>query len=330
MATLVDELGRMIAGREFPNTLTGHSRALEWMTPDHDIDVVGIEGSGNYGAGFARALIEAGMTVKEVPAFVTARERKRAPSRGKSDPADALAIARATLRGEGLCEPMHDGPYADLKLLVDDRDQLIRARQRIVNKAHSLLARTFPGYEATVGKLTTKKGLRAARAVIAGTTSIAAELIAVHLTDIESLSARITAGERRIEVAVAATGTSLTSQKGIGALTAAKILGEVNDPRRLKSEAAFAMLNGTAPLPASSGTTIRHRLNRGGNRQLNRAVHMMAMTLRRCDDETQTYINRRIAEGKTKREAMRALKRHLSDVVYRCLMADCLVVSEAA
>lgn len=327
---VVDEVGRPVSARQFPNSPKGQRAALKWMSNNHDIDIVGIEGSGSYGAGLARVLIGAGLAVKEVPAFLTARERKRVPARGKSDPADALAIARATARGEGLCAPLQDGPNADLKLLVDHRDQLVRDRQRVANRTHTLLARDFPGYEGKVAKLSTKKGIGAARAVVAGVPSMAAELIADNLTDLDALDERIAVIEKRIELAVAATGTSLTSLSGVGALTAAKILGEVNDPRRLKSAAAFAMLNGTAPLQASSGTTQRHRLNRGGNRQLNRSIHVMAMTLRRCDDTTQAYFRRRVAEGKTKREAMRALKRHLSDVVFRCLMADCLDLSRAA
>ena len=326
---VVDEIGRDVGVRQFPNNPKGHRRALEWIT-GYDLDVVGIEGSGNYGAGLARALISAGITVKEVPAFLTARERNRRPSHGKSDPADARAIARSTLRGEGLCEPMNDGPNADLKLLVDHRDQLIRARQRVANRTHTHLARNFPGYEAKVSKLSTKKGIRAARAVVATSDSVAAEVISDNLTELEAFDTRVAAAEKRIELAVAATGTSLTAKKGIGAITAAKILGEDNDPRRLRSEAAFAMLNGSAPLPASSGNTTRHRLNRGGNRQLNRALHIMAMTLKRCDANTQAYIARRRAEGKTKREAMRALKRHLSNVVYRCLMSDCVDLPRAA
>jgi transposase len=326
---VVDEVGRDVGVRQFLNNPKGHSRAIKWIT-GFDLDVVGIEGSGNYGAGLARALLAAGITVQEVPPFLTARERRRTPSQGKSDPADARAIARSTLRGEGLCDPMHDGPNADLKLLVDHRDQLIRARQRVANRTHTMLARNFPGYEGKVARLSTKKGIRAARTVIATSDSVAGELIADNLTELEALDARIAAGEKRIAEAVAATGTSLSALKGIAALTAAKFLGEVNDPRRLRSDAAFAMLNGSAPLPASSGNNIRHRLNRGGNRQLNRALHIMAMTLRRCDEETKTYFNRRLAEGKTKREAMRALKRHLSDVVYRCLMADLRMIDEAA
>ena len=326
---IVDEIGRGLGVRQFPNNPRGHSRILEWMA-GYDVDLVGIEGSANYGAGLTRVLVEAGLTVKEVPAFLTPRERNRAPSQGKSDPADARAIARSTLRGEGLCAPLHDGPNADLKLLVDHRDQLIRARQRVANKTHSLLARHFPGYESKVAKLSTNKGIHAARAIVTACDSVAAELIQENLAELEALDNRIAESEKRIRKAVAATGTSLTAQKGIGAITAAMVLGDVNDPRRLRSEAAFAMLNGSAPLRASSGNIVRHRLNRGGNRRLNRALHIMAITLLRCDETTKAYVRRRRAEGKTKREAMRALKRHLSDVVYRSLMEDCRGLPRAA
>lgn len=110
--------------------------------------------------------------------------------------------------------------------------------------------------------------------------------------------------------------------KGIGPMLAAKILGEVGDVGRVRSKAAFAMLNGTAPLPASSGATSRHRLNRGGNRQLNSALHMMAISCLRTGEETQRYVRRRTSEGKSKREAIRCLKRHLSNVVYRQMLPD--------
>ena len=326
---MVDEIGRDVGVRQFPNNPTGHTRILEWLS-GHDVDLVGIEGSANFGAGLTRVLVAAGVTVKEVPAFLTARERKRAPSQGKSDPADARAIARSTLRGQGLCEPLNDGPTADLKLLGDHRDQLNRARQRVANQTHALLVRTFPGYDAKVKKLSTKKGIRAAREIASTSDSVAAELIADGLTELEAFDVRIAASEKRIKRAVATTETSLTAQRGIGAITASMFLGEVNDPRRLRSQAAFAMLNGSAPLRASSGDIVRHRLNRGGNRRLNRALHIMAITLMRTDEETKAYIRRRRAEGKSKREAIRALKRHLSNVVYRCLMDDCRDIPKAA
>jgi transposase len=326
---IVDEIGRDVGVRQFPNNPNGHNRILEWLA-GYDVDLVGVEGSANFGAGLTRVLVAAELTVKEVPAFLTARERGRAPSQGKSDPADARAIARSTLRGQGLCEPLHDGPNADLKLLGDHRDQLIRARQRVANQTHALLVRNFPGYEGKVKRLSTKKGIRAARGIVAASESVAAELIAGNLTDLEAFDARVAASEKRIKKAVAATGTSLTAKKGIGAITAAMYLGEVNDPRRLRSEPAFAMLNGSAPLRASSGDIVRHRLNRGGNRRLNRALHVTAMTLLRTDEETKAYVKRRREEGKTKREAIRALKRHLSNVVYRCLMEDCRDLHRAA
>jgi transposase len=326
---IVDEVGRDVGVRQFPNNPKGHTRILEWLAR-LDVDLVGIEGSANFGAGLTRVLVAAGLTVKEVPAFLTARERDRRPSQGKSDPADARAIARSTLRGQGLFDPLHDGPNADLKLLIDHREQLIRARQRVANRTHSLLARHFPGYESKVAKLSSKKGIRTARAIVANSDSVAGALIADNLAELEALDARIAASEKHIKHAVAATGTSLTAQKGIGAITAAMILGEVNNQRRLRSKSAFAMLNGSAPLRASSGEIVRHRLNRGGNRRLNRALHIMAVTLLRCDEETKAYVKRRRSEGKTKREAMRALKRHLSNVVYRCLMEDCKDLPRAA
>jgi transposase len=328
--TAIDELGRPRASQEFPNSPKGHRSALNWITSAGDVEVVGVEGSGHYGAGITRMLVARGLEVKEVPPFLTARERKRTPARGKSDIGDATAIARVAQRGESLSEPTRAGAYEDLALMVNHRDQLLRARTRVANRTHSLLARIAPGYETRVARLNSARRLSAARMLVRGDNSIAATLVRDNLCELKSIDERVKRLTARINQTVVATETSLTSLKGVGALTAAKILGEINDPVRLRSAAAFAMLNGTAPIPASSGTTQRHRLNRGGNRQLNSAIHMIAVSLCRCDDRTRAYVARRVAEGKTRREAMRALKRHLSDVIYACLRRDDKPALEAA
>ena len=142
-----------------------------------------------------------------------------------------------------------------------------------------------------------------------------------RITRLRHLCAEIEAITAEITRLVASCEVALTGICGVAALTAAEILAEVGAVERFRTKAQFAMANGTAPLPASSGRTTRHRLNRGGNRQLNRALHQMATTLCRCDPETKAYVARRIADGKTRKEALRCLKRHLSNVVYRCLVA---------
>lgn len=329
-AATLDELGRVVGVKEFPNDARGHDDLLRWSkTQDRD-RVVGIEGAGSYGAGLARHLIGADENVYEVPAFLTHRERKRNPSKGKSDTSDAVAIARVTARGEGLSSPRRTDVFVDLKLLSDHRDQLVRARTRLINRTHIDLVISHPGYERKIPKLNSKKNQSAALMLLRGDRSVRAELIRDRIVEIRRLTTKIAGIEKRIAAKVKGSDTTLTSLHGIRFVIAAKILGEVGDPARIRSEGAFAMLTGTAPLEASSGATRRHRLNRGGNRQLNYALHMMARARLRHDVDTKAYVARRKLEGKSDKEATRCLKRHLSNVVFRQLVADVKAFSNAA
>jgi transposase len=250
------------------------------------------------------------------------RERKKNPSRSKSDVNDAIAIARVVARGEGLSSPHRNAIYQDLKLLSDHRDQLVRARTRLINRAHKNLVVSHPGYEKRIPKLTSKKNLKSAMTLLRGDDSVRAALIRDRIAEIRRLEDKIGAIEKQIAIKVTETGTTLTKLRGIRSIVAAKILGEIGDVARLRSKGSFVMLSGTAPLEASSGKTKRHRLNRGGNRQLNYALHMMALARCRSDADTQVYMARLRNEGKTNKEAMRRLKRHLSNVVFRQLLAD--------
>lgn len=162
-AAALDELGRVVGAREFPNDDAGHRRLLEWAAVHGEDRVIGVEGGGSYGAGLARHLLDAGEDVYEVPAFLSYRERKRNPSRGKSDPADAVAIARVAARGEGLCSVRRSEIFVELKLLSDHRDQLVRARTRLINRTHKDLVISHPGYETQIPKLNSKKSQAAAR-----------------------------------------------------------------------------------------------------------------------------------------------------------------------
>ncbi|MBA2273254.1 MAG: IS110 family transposase [Actinobacteria bacterium] len=327
---VLDDVGREIGNREFPNDAKGHASLTEWVTRHGSERVIGIEGSGNYGAGLARHLLERGEHVCEVPAFLSHRERKKRPSAGKSDAQDAVAIARVVACGEGLSSPQRSGAFADLKLLSDHRDQLIRSRTQLINRTHKDLVVSHPGYERRIPKLTSKKNLQAATTLLRGERSIRANLIRERIGDLRRLSERIAVVEKQIAAKVIECGTSLTQLHGIGFLMAAKILGEVGDPARLRSKASFAMFTGTAPLEASSGRTKRHRLNRGGNRQLNYALHMMAIARRRGNDDTKTYMARLRSEGKSEKEAMRCLKRQLSNVVFRQLLEETGTAARAA
>jgi transposase len=319
---VLDEVGRAVGIREFSNDKSGHEALVDWVDEHGSERMIGIEGSGNYGAGITRHLLKRGENVQEVPAFLSHRERKKTPSRGKSDVKDALSIARVVARGDGLSSPRRVEILEDLKLLSDHRDQLVRARTQLINRAHKNLMISHPGYEKRISKLKAKKNLQAAMTLLRSDRSLRADLIRDRISEIRRLNEKITAAEKQIALKVKESGTRLTHLRGIGFIVAAKILGEVGDPARLRSKGSFAMLTGTAPLEASSGRIKRHRLNRGGNRQLNYALHMMALARCRGDDDTKAYMARLRRDGKSDKEATRCLKRHLSNVVFRQLLGE--------
>lgn len=321
-AGAVDELGRVIGAGEFSNEPHGHVALLAWAQDQPAPRTIGIEGSGNYGAALCRTLTSAGEHVVEVPATLTFRERRRKGSQGKSDPVDAVAIARVVARGEALPSPRRVQALADLKLLSDYRDQLLRARTQLANRVHRDLVILRPGYQRLVPNLVGSKHQSRAASLVKGDPCVRAELVRRRITELRRVSTEIAGTKARLREALAESGTTLTKVPGIGPLIAAKILGEVGDVTRIRSQAAFAMMAGTAPLLASSGMSSRHRLNRGGNRKLNFALHYMALVRYRSDEETKAYVERRRAQGKTFKETMRCLKRHLSNVVYRQMVSD--------
>jgi transposase len=318
----VDPLGRVLDAREFSNDRKGHRALLGWVRDRGPDRMIGIECSLSYGASLSRLLLQAGEDVREVPTTLTFRERRRRGSQGKSDLVDSVAIARIVASGEVLPSAHRVEVLTNLRALVDYRDQLVRARTQVANRAHADLVNVRPGYGREVPNLRAKVHRAKARSLLRGDRSVRAELFRRRLGELLRLEGDIAATDRRIQALVRQTGTSLTEIPGVGPFIAAKILGEVGDPSRVRSKAAFAVLSGTAPLPASSGQTQRHRLNRGGNRQLNWALHYIALVQCRILPDAQTYMARQRETGKSYKEAMRCLKRHLSNVVYRHLVAD--------
>ena len=329
-AAAVDELGRRLAVASFANHPRGHQRALEWIETFPEPVMIGIEGSQRYGLPLARFLTTRGQQVAEVPATLTARERGRQRNQGKSDPVDACAIARVVIRGEGLSTAERDSICVDLKLLSDWRDQLIHTRTRLANQTHKDLVILAPGYERRVPNLVAAKHLAAALKLLRGLRSVRAQLVRRRIAELRRLDAEAARVRTEIEAKVAQSSTSLTKIHGVGSLAAARILGEVGDPRRIRSRAAFAAMSGTAPLEASSGSVRRHRLNRIGNRQLNRALYVIALTQARSHPEARRYLEKKLQEGKSRREGLRCLKRHLSNVVYRHLINDLRAADNAA
>jgi transposase len=319
---LVDELGRELAGREFGNQPRGHRALLAWATKLAPGERrFGIEGSGWLGRGLACFLLGQGETVVDVRGSLTDRQRRRLRGGGKSDPRDALAIARVTAREE-LPPARPDSPARDLKLLCDYRRQLLAERTRTANRLHVDLVSLRPGYEATIPRLDTPAPLAAAERLLAGESGVQAGLARRRIETLRRLDSEMSQLERELAQSVKTSGSGLPGLVGVGYLGAACIIGEVGDIRRVASKARFARLNGTAPIPASSGQTQRHRLDKGGNRRLNHALHMMALTQARIDPRARAYLERRRAEGRTQRDAVRALKRHLSDVIYQQLRRD--------
>ncbi|WP_091184172.1 IS110 family RNA-guided transposase [Microlunatus flavus] len=321
-AAVIDSTGRVLDRVQVANREDGFARLLDLVSA-HRVERVGIEGSGGYGWPAALWLLEHGVAVVEVPPALTARERSSRPGQGKTDPGDAVAIARITAREDSLpAVRAMSGVAADLRILTDYRDQLVAERTATANRVHVDLLWLHPGYQDRLQHLTTRTDLRAAEALLGDDTSVRATITRGRLRRMVELNDQIEELKTQIDALVAASGSSLTQIYGVGPLVAATILGRVGDARRYPTRHHFATANGTAPIPASSGRTVRHRLNRCGDRQLNRVLYVMAITQLRGDTEGRAYYQRKRAEGKTSREALRCLKRRLSDLIYRTLRAD--------
>jgi transposase len=241
-----------------------------------------------------------------------------------------VAIARVVAADETLPSARRTALLADLKLLVDYHDQLVRARTQVANRVHANLVVIRPGYEQVVPNLRAKRHVINARSLISPGSFRASRAPAAAPWEILRLEAEIAEADRRITDKLDEADTSLTQIPGVGPFIAAKILGEVGEISRIRSKASFAMLSGTAPLIASSGQTHRHRLNRRGNRQLNWALHYVALVQARSTPEAKAYLARQREAGKSHKEAMRCLKRHLSNVVYRHLLIDARRLEQAA
>ena len=319
---LIDAAGQAIEHRSIANTTDGHAELVAWARAAGACRV-GIEGAGNYGRPAAGRLLDAGVAVVEVPPQMTAAARRGRRTRTKSDQVDALEIARIAARDDDLAAPRFAGAPEELACLVAYRRELVKSRTAALNRLHSCLEKIRCGYHRRSGPLTTRRGLDAAARLLRGDTSAPAEIARSRIRDLRRLDREIHAYTQRITATVTNSTTSLTNIDGIGPLVAAEILTEVGDPARFVTKDRFAMANGTAPIEASSGRVVRHRLNRGGNRQLNKALHIAAIAqISRPRTEGRRYYERCLARGKSKREALRALKRRISDRVWTHLHND--------
>ena len=271
-----------------------------------------------------RALVSAGERLVRVPPKLTAPERRSGRVRGKSDPIDALAIARAALR-----EPRLDRPRAgeerlrELRLLVDHRDDLVDERRRAQQRLRWHLHELDPLLGVPAGALDRPVWLdRAARKLTRLEQTLQVRIARELVGRCRSLTRTILELERELVAMTAQTAPALLELPGCGALTAAKLLAEIGPIDRFQTDAQLARHGGVAPLEASSGRVRRHRLDRGGNRQLNCALHRIAVTQARVHPAARAYLERKQAEGKSRREAIRCLKRQLARVVFNTLKAS--------
>jgi transposase len=316
-----DQQGRQVGQVRVKATPEGHLRALRWAGQWSE-RVWAIEDCRHLSRRLERDLLAAGEQLVRVPPKLMAGARRGARSRGKSDPIDALAVARAALREPGLPAACLDGVDREVRLLVDHREDLVAERTRIQQRLRWHLHELEPGWEVPAGALDRAVWLDAVTARLAAHQGVVAELATELVGRCRELTGRVNQLQRRLERLVTPLTPELLALPGCGALTAAKLVGETAGVGRFRSRAAFAMHNGTAPVPVWSGNRERHRLNRGGNRQLNAALHRIAVTQLRLDGAGRAYVQRRLAAGDTKTEAIRALRRRISDEVYRRLTAD--------
>lgn len=321
----VDELGRQLAAKTTTTTTTAdHLELLRWaeaLDGGEDREWA-VEDCRHLSRRLEADLLAAGERIKRVPPKLMAHARDAARTYGKSDPIDALAVARAALRHPDLPVAQLDGPARELRLLVDHREDLVNERTRCINRLRWHLHELDPTWDPTARSLTSYRNLDAVAVRLANLDGLVARIAGEICAQIRHLTVQERALEREIAARVKDLAPALLALIGVGALTAAKIVAEVADIRRFRSKDAFARHNGTAPLPVWSGNHERHRLARTGNRQLNAAIHRIAVTQGRCHPDAAAYLQRRTLMGNTKTEARRALKRHLSDIIYRALLAD--------
>jgi transposase len=327
VAVAVDHLGRRLGESSVPTTAKGYEGLLSWAEGFGSVKRAGVEGTSSYGAGLARHLRACGIEVLEVER-PKHRRRSSRRNRPKSDSSDAEAAARVVLAGEASGVPKSaDGTVEMIRALRVARRSAVKARTQAVNQLQGMRATAPEQLRNRLRGLSTKELVSvAARFRLADGPCDVPTATRFVLRSVarryEALSREIAELEAHLDRLVAQAAPELVSLPGIGTDSAATLLIVAGDnPRRLRSEASFASLCGVAPIEASSGKVVRHRLNRGGNREANRALHMVCLARMRRDRRTKEYVARRTAEGKSKREIIRCLKRYIAREVYRVLVS---------
>ena len=321
-AVVVDEHGSKHAQRTTGTTSADHLELIAWARSYGSETLWAVEDCRHLSRRLERDLLQAGERIVRVPPKLMANTRDGARSYGKSDSIDALAVARAALREPNLPAARLEGRERELRLLSDHREDLVCERTRVINRLRWHLHELDPASEPAPGALKRVSTLERLAQGLEGLDGLVARLA----RELSQRCLELTVEIRKLEGEIAAlaqiVAPSLLAICGCGPLTAAKIVGETAGIERFRSPDAYARHNGTAPLPVSSGGVVRHRLSRAGNRQLNAALYRIALTQTQWHPQAKALIARRRAQGDSPREALRVLKRRLSDVVYRALRAD--------
>jgi transposase len=325
VAAALDGIGGVLGVESFPTTEAGYRKLLDWLAGYGPVLRVGVEGTGSYGAGLSRFLHDHGIEVVEVDR----PNRQIRHRKGKSDPTDATAAARAALSGEAAGIPkLRNGPMEQMRVLLvarrSARDQRIQTLNQI---RHLVFTAQEPVRERFLGRY--QRGMLTEMAKMRPRPT-SDPVLFVTLSTIRNLARRIKGLDEetsiirtQLGVLVDTVAPSLLELYGVGPETAAELLVAAGDnPHRIRSEAAWAHLCGVAPVPASSGKTIRHRLNRGGNRRANSALYRIVISRLSGDERTKTYLARRLAEGRTRKETIRCLKRYVAREIYKHLPQD--------
>jgi transposase len=319
---VVDHHGHLLGSGRFTTDKTGYTAMRNyvktWPEPTW-----AVEGANGAGRPLAQRLVEAGERVLDVPAKLAARVRLFDTGHNrKTDALDAHSIAMVAVRTAGLRVLTPDGDLEALRMLTDRRDELAHRRVQTVNRLQRLLSELIPGQrKRDLSALQAKALLATVRPRdVAGKTR--RRMAAEELADLTVVDAKLKKIKAELKAIVTDRGSTLLDISGVGPAGAARILSDVGDVARFADRNRFASWTGTAPLDASSGEQIRHRLSRAGNRRMNHVLHIAAIVQIRHDTEGRAYYRRKLAAGKTAMEALRCLKRRLSDVIYRQLVAD--------
>lgn len=317
---VIDEHEKTVVAGVFDNSNDGY-RQMRATVRRFGERIWAVEGAGGTGRQLAQRLIADGETVVDVPPKLSTRVRAMSTGHGrKTDPTDARAVAIVALRNSELNAVTVDDDTVALRLLSERRHDLVRTRTQTVNRLHQLLMELIPAGAPRNLTATKAKALLATVRPRDVAGKARRQLAADYIDDVVALDRKLKALKARITDAVEATGTTLTEIVGLGPITAALILGEVGNIARFPDNDHFASYTGTAPLDASSGDVVRHRLSRAGNRRLNHALHIVALAHKRYDPRGRAYYARKLAAGKGSKGALRCLKRRLSDAVFRHLV----------